>query len=52
MNQSPYKVNFKYPIGTKERLLFEQQINEEPLGLQFVCSITAGTQIQYSNSQL
>jgi hypothetical protein len=50
MNQSPYKVEFKYPVGTKDRLFFEQEIKEEPLNLEFKCTITAGTQIQKSNT--
>ncbi len=29
MNQSPYKVEFRYPVGSKERLLFEEEIKEE-----------------------
>jgi hypothetical protein len=50
MNQSPYKVDFKYPVGTKERLFFEQEIKEEPLDLEFKCAITAGVSIQKSNT--
>jgi hypothetical protein len=50
INQAPYKIDFEYPIGTKERLLFEEEIKEEPLDLEFVCSITAGAQIEKSNT--
>jgi len=50
LGQSPYKVDFKYPVGTKERLLFEEEIKEEPVNLEFICSITAGAQIQKSNT--
>ncbi len=51
MNQSPYKVEFRYPVGSKERLLFEEEIKEEqPLNLDFKCKITAGAQIQKSNT--
>jgi hypothetical protein len=50
MNQSPYKVEFRYPVGSKERLLFEEEIKEQPLNLDFKCTITAGAQIQKSNT--
>ena len=47
--RSPYKVEFKYPIGTKERTLFEEEIETEP-NLEFKCTVTAGAQIQKSNT--
>ena len=50
LRQSPYKVEFKYPVNTKERLFFEQEIKEEPLDLEFKCTITAGASIQKSNT--
>ncbi len=50
MNQSPYKIDFKYPIGTQERSLFEEEIKSKLIDLEFRCSVTAGTQIQKSNT--
>jgi hypothetical protein len=50
MNRSPYKVEFKYPVGAKERLLFEEVIKQQPIKLNFQWSITAGAQIQKSNT--
>jgi len=50
VNQAPYNVDFEYPSGSKERSLFEEEIKEQPLDLEFVCSITAGAQVQKSNT--
>jgi hypothetical protein len=50
LKQSPYKVEFKYPSGTKERLLFQEEIKEEPINVEFKCTITSGAQIQKSNT--
>jgi hypothetical protein len=41
MNQSPYKVDFKYPIGTKERLLFQEEIKDESLKNNFSSKLLA-----------
>ncbi len=50
LNKPPYKVEFKYPIGSKERKLFEEEIKTEPIDLEFKCTVTAGAQIQKSNT--
>jgi len=53
LNKSPYKVEFKYPVGTKERELFEKKIkpvNGRPVNLEFKCTATAGAQIKKSNT--
>jgi microcystin-dependent protein len=50
MSQSPYKVDFKYPLGTKERLLFQEEIKDESINIEFKCTATAGAQIQKSNT--
>jgi len=50
LNKSPYEVEFKYPIGSRERKLFEDEIKEEPLNLKFKCTATAGAQIKKSNT--
>ncbi|XP_065665060.1 uncharacterized protein LOC136086703 [Hydra vulgaris] len=47
--KSPYEIDFKYPVGTKERNLFEQEIKTEP-NLKFICNVTAGAQVQKSNT--
>ena len=46
LNQAPYKVDFKYPINSKERLLFEEEIKTDPINIEFKCSIKAGAQIK------
>ncbi len=50
INQSPYKVEFKYPLGTKERLLFQEEIKDESMNIEFKCSITAGAQTKKQNT--
>ncbi len=50
LKQSPYKVEFKYPINTKERLLFQEEIKTIPVKIEFKCTITSGAQIQKSNT--
>ena len=49
-NQSPYELEFKYPKGSKERSLFEDEIKSNPIDLKFQCKITAGAQVQKSNT--
>jgi hypothetical protein len=41
---------FKYQIGSKEHLLFEQKIKQDPIKLNFRCSITARAQIKKTNT--
>ncbi len=48
--QSPYLVDFEYSIDTKERLLFEQEIKNEPIKFNFQCSISAGAKITKTNT--
>jgi len=50
LNKAPYKVDFKYPVGTKERFLFEETINQNSYDFEFQCSITSGAQVQKSNT--
>jgi hypothetical protein len=50
LNKSPYKVDFKYPVGSKERTLFEQTVNQRSNDFEFQCAITSGTQIIKSNT--
>ena len=51
LNRSPYKVEFKYPIGTKERKLFkEKEMKEDLVDLEFKCTVTACAQIQKTNT--
>jgi hypothetical protein len=50
LNKSPYKVDFKYPVGSKERTLFEQTVNQRSNDFEFQCTITSGTQIIKSNT--
>jgi hypothetical protein len=50
LRESPYELEFKYPIGTKERNLFEEEIKSDPVDLKFKCSITAGAQLKKSNT--
>jgi len=50
LNKSPYKVDFKYTVGSKERTLFEQTVNQRSNDFEFQCAITSGTQIIKSNT--
>jgi hypothetical protein len=49
-NIAPYKVDFKYTIGSKDRLLFEQTVNQNSNDFEFQCTITSGTLRQKSNT--
>ncbi len=50
LNRSPYKVDFRYPAGSKERSLFEETINQDEYYLEFQCTITSGTETKKSNT--
>ena len=48
-NLAPYELEFKYPIGTKERLLFQEEVKDS-IKLNFKCLITAGAQTRKQNT--
>jgi hypothetical protein len=50
LNRSPYKVDFRYPAGSKERSLFEETISQDEYYLEFQCTITSGTETKKSNT--
>jgi len=50
LKRSPYKVEFKYPVGSRERNLFDEELKDNPIDLEFKCTVTAGAQIQKSNT--
>jgi len=49
-NIVPYKADFRYTIGSKERKLFEQTVNQNSNDFEFQCTITSGTLRQKSNT--